>query len=61
MTKEECVSFIVNSINQDNIEMCQKGGMTEEEIKKKTSDSQPSLTFIVSNLYDRMKDKGLLT
>ena len=60
MTKEEYVAFIIDSINQDNIDICQKGGMPEEEIKKSVSDSQQSLNLIVSNLYDKMKAQGLL-
>ena len=61
MTKDEYVAFIMDSINQDNIEICQRGGMSEEDIKKSVSDSQQSLNFIVSNLYDRMKVKGLVS
>ena len=60
MTKDEYVAFIIDSINQDNMEICQRGGMPEEEIKKSISDSQQSLNFIVSNLYDRMNSKGWL-
>jgi hypothetical protein len=60
MTKDEYVTFIMDSINQDNIDICQRGGMAEEEIKKSVSDSQQSLNFMASNLYDRMKVKGLL-
>lgn len=60
MTKDEYVAFIIDSINRDNIDICQRGGMAEEAIKKSVEDSQQSLNFIVSNLYDRMKVKGLL-
>jgi hypothetical protein len=60
MTKDELVTFIIDSINQDNADICQRNGMPEEEIKKSISESQQSLNFIVSNLYDRMIEKGLL-
>jgi hypothetical protein len=60
MTKDELVTFIIDSINQDNADICQRNGMLEEEIKKSISESQQSLNFIVSNLYDRMIEKGLL-
>jgi hypothetical protein len=60
MTREEIVAFILDSINKDNLELCQKMNMSEDQIKKSVEDSQPSLNFISGNLYDRMKAKGLL-
>lgn len=60
MTKDEFVEFIVDSINEDNLELCKMGNMPEEQIKQSMADSQPSLKLIATNLYDRMKDKSLL-
>lgn len=60
MTKDEFVEFIVDSINEDNLELCKMGNMPEEQIKQSMADSQPSLKLIATNLYDRMKEKSLL-
>lgn len=60
MTKEEIVTLIVESINSDNRELCQKGNMDPAQIEKSISDSQPSLYLIAGNLYDRMKEKAVI-
>ena len=60
MTKDEFVEFIVDSINEDNLELCKRTNMPEEQIKQSMADSQPSLNMIATNLYDRMIEKGLL-
>jgi hypothetical protein len=60
MTKDEVVDFIVESINLDNRELCEKGNMPEEQIKQSMADSQPSLQYMAYNLYARMKAKNLL-
>jgi hypothetical protein len=60
MTKDEFVEFVVDSINEDNLELCKMGNMPEEQIKQSMADSQPSLKLIATNLYDRMKEKNLL-
>jgi hypothetical protein len=60
MTKDEAVELMLKSINDDNREMCEKGGMSPEETETQISQSQPALGLIVSNMYDRMKDAGLL-
>ena len=60
MTKDEFVEFILDSINEDNLELCKRANMPEEQIKQSMADSQPSLNMIATNLYDRMKEKNLL-
>ena len=60
MTKDEVVKFMLDSINKDNLEMCEKMNMSEEQIKKSVEDSQQGLNLIVTNLYDRMKQQNLI-
>jgi hypothetical protein len=60
MTKEEVVKFMLDSINKDNLEMCEKLNMSEEQIKKSMADSQQGLNLIATNLYDRMKQQNLI-
>jgi hypothetical protein len=60
MTKDEVVKFMLDSINKDNLELCEKMNMSEEQIKKSVEDSQQGLNLIVTNLYDRMKQQNLI-
>ena len=60
MTKEEIVKFMLDSINQDNRDMCERGGMAADEIDSSIAQSQPSLAYIVENLYTRMKEENLI-
>lgn len=60
MNREELIDFMIASINADNREICQRGSMPEDEIEKSIEQSQPSLYFIVGNLYDKLKERGVL-
>lgn len=60
MTKEEATELMLKSINDDNRQMCIQGGMSTEDMETQISQSQPALGLIISNMYDRMKDAGLL-
>jgi hypothetical protein len=60
MNREELIDFMIASINADNREICQRGSMPAEQIEKSIDESQPSLYFIVGNLYDKLKEIGAL-
>lgn len=60
MNKEQALELMLNSINEDNREMCLKAGMSESDTESQISQSQPSLYLILGNMYDKMKDAGLL-
>ena len=55
MTKDEVVNIMLNSINDDNRELCKNGGMSDADTDSQIAQSQPSLQLIVSNMYDRLK------
>ena len=60
MTKEEALNLMLKSINDDNRDLCLKGGMSEADTESQIAQSQPSLQFIIGNMYDRMKDGGII-
>ncbi len=60
MTKDEALELMLKSINDDNRELCINGGMSVEDTEAQIAQSQPSLGLILGNMYDRMKDAGLL-
>jgi|DEB19_MinimDraft_3_1074340.scaffolds.fasta_scaffold112778_4 hypothetical protein len=60
MNKEEIVDFMLDSINRDNREICEANGMPSDQIDMQIQQSQQSLSHMMSNLYTRMKEEGLL-
>jgi hypothetical protein len=61
MKEHEIILFMLESINKDNHDLATRSGMTEEQIKESFNQSQNSIGFIVKNLYDRMKEQGILS
>jgi hypothetical protein len=51
---------MLESINTDNREMCKQSGMSDADAEKQITDSQQSLVFIVSNMYQRLKESGAI-
>ena len=60
MKKEEAIALMLESINSDNRAMGQQAGISAEEMEKQIDASQPSLSFMMSNIYDRLKGSGAL-
>lgn len=60
MNKEEIIDFMLESINKDNREICEQGGMPKEQIDAQIDQSQQSLIHMMGNLYTRMKEANLL-
>ena len=60
MNKEEIIDLMLESINTDNREMCKQSGMSDADAEKQITDSQQSLVFIVSNMYQRLKESGAI-
>lgn len=60
MNKEQAVELMLKSINEDNRDLCLKSGMSEADAESQIAQSQPTLNLILSNMYDKMKDAGLI-
>jgi len=60
MTKDEAVALMLESINADNREMGKQAGMSESDLETQISQSQPSLSFMMSNIYDKLKASGAI-
>jgi hypothetical protein len=60
MTREEVMKFMLESINNDNREICRRGQMPEDQIEKSIKESAPALELMVGNLYNKLKEKNLL-
>jgi len=60
MTKDEIMKFMLESINNDNRDICRRGNMPEDQIEKSIKESAPALELMVGNLYNKLKEKNLL-
>ena len=60
MNKEEIIDLMLDSINTDNRDMCKQFGMSDEDIEKQIDQSQTSLVFIISNMYQRLREAGVI-
>jgi hypothetical protein len=60
MNEQEVIAFMVQSLNQDNRDICTNNGMAPDEIERSIEQSQASINFMMSNLYNKMKEKNLI-
>ena len=60
MNKEEVLEIMLKSINADNKDLCLKAGMSEADAESQIQQSQPSLGFIMGNVYDKLKDAAVI-
>lgn len=60
MTKEEVIDMMLFSINTDNREMGKKAGISDKEMEEQIANSQVSLSFMMSNIYDMLKEGGVI-
>ena len=60
MTKDEAVALMLESINEDNLVLGLKAGLDEAALKTQIEQSQPSLGFMMSNIYDKLKAGGAI-
>lgn len=60
MTKEEVVKIMLDSINADNREMGKQAGLNAADLEKQIEQSQASLGFMMANIYDKLKESGVI-
>jgi hypothetical protein len=60
MTKEEAVNIMMESINADNLALGLQAGLEESALKSQIEQSQPSLGFMMSNIYDKLQAGGVI-
>jgi hypothetical protein len=60
MTKEEAVTLMLDSINADNLALGLQAGLDETALNAQIEQSQPSLSFMMSNIYDKLQAGGAI-
>jgi hypothetical protein len=58
--KTESIAIMLESINADNLALGLQAGLDEAVIKEQIENSQGSLNFMMSNIYDKLKDTGII-
>jgi hypothetical protein len=51
---------MLESINADNLALGLQAGLKEDELKAQIEQSQHSLNFMMSNIYDKLQEKGAI-
>jgi hypothetical protein len=60
MNKEDAVAIMMESINTDNKQFCLDNGMSEEKSNESIAQSQMSLGFMMSNIYDKLVEAQVI-
>ena len=60
MTKDEAVKTMLDSLNSDNLALGLQAGMKEEDLKAQIDQSQPTLVFMLGNIYDKLQAGGVI-
>jgi hypothetical protein len=60
MEKQNVISLMINSMNEDNKALCEQAGMSKEEAEQNITQSQPSLLMMMSNIYDKLKKENVI-
>ena len=58
--KTETVAIMLDSLNEDNRNICLQNGMNPEDVERNIEQSQASLNFMLSNVYDKLKEANLI-
>ena len=58
--KEHALDIMMESINKDNLEFGLKSGMNKDDLNKQIENSQQSLMFIMSNIYDKLVEANII-
>lgn len=61
MKESEILNLMLNSIKDDNYIMAKQAGMSEEEISESFAKSENGLSFIVINLYNKLKEQKIIS
>ena len=58
--KESVVELMMSVYEAVNTRMALMGGMSEEEVEEKTTQARPSMTYYMSEIYDKLEQNDIL-
>ena len=60
MTKDQAIDIMMESINSDNRAMGLQAGLDAQALETQIEQSQASLSFMMSNIYDKLQAGGVI-
>jgi len=60
MNDDQKIEFMLKSVIDNTISICQQNGMEQSQIDEYVSQSQTSMSYLMSALYKDMKDNSLI-
>jgi len=58
--KESVVELMMSVYEAVNTRMALMSGMSEEEVEEKTTQARPSMTYYMSEIYDKLEQNDIL-
>ena len=60
MNKEEIIQLMVDSLQNDNREICKQNGMPETEIEESIAQSTQTINYMMNNIYTKLVEKEII-
>lgn len=60
MEEQEVIKLMLDSFNEDNRMMALQSGMSAQDVEAYINQSLPSINFMLTNVYHKMKAANLL-
>jgi hypothetical protein len=60
MNREEIVTLMVESLQNDNREICKQNGMAEAEINESIEKSTQTIEYMMNNVYGKLVEKEII-
>ena len=60
MNKEEVIQLMVDSLQNDNREICKQNGMDESEVEDSIAKSTQTINYRMNNIYTKLVEKEII-
>ena len=60
MNKQDALKLMIQSMNDDNRQLCEMANMSSDEAEAFIEKSQQSLQFMLGNMYDKLEAAGFI-
>jgi hypothetical protein len=60
MNREEIVALMVESLQNDNREICKQNGMAEAEVEESIAKSMQTIDYMMNNIYSKLVEKEVI-
>jgi 3-hydroxyisobutyrate dehydrogenase-like beta-hydroxyacid dehydrogenase len=60
MEDNEIILFMIEAFNKENYDLCERAGMTPDQIQTAMDQSKGSIEFMMNNVFYKMKQQGYI-